>query len=179
MDKYQTTLLIGACIVALLNYSQPRVLLWVLAGALDFLYTGWYQFHQFACVYVPYFQETACLSYPFMTGVTDATVAGVITTCGLYRWERWVGYVFIGSVGISAAYLFGAITTNFDYVKWLEIANWLALLFMGGVGIVRLIDDFAVGLHPRSVPGAGVRFARCYLDQKRRPKRIPAAALER
>jgi hypothetical protein len=177
MDIYQTSLLIGACVVALLNYNQPRALLWILVGAADFLWTNFYSFHPYACVWVPYY-ETACLSYPFMTGMTDATVASVITTYRLYTWERFVAFAFIGSVAISVAYLWGSIPDHTMYVTWLEIANWIALLFMGSVGIVRLIDDFVVGSHPRSVPGAGVRFARCYLDQKRRPTKVPASVLE-
>lgn len=166
MDIYQTALLIGACIAALLNINQPRALVWIGVGAADFALTDLYYFHQ-----IPW------LPHPFVTGVADATVVIALATYGLHRWERLVRYAFIGMVGVSAAYLWGIIHDRTTYAEWLEVANWLALLFIGGTGMLRLLDGFLVEQGSRSGAGGGLHSARRFFDAERRPKGVIAKAL--
>lgn len=170
MDQFQTALLIGAIVVAAVNFKQPRALAWIAVGALNFILTDLYFYHA-----IPW------LPHPFVTGVADAFLVILLATFGVHRWERFVRYAFALSVLLSMAYLLGWIPDRTSYAIGLEGCNWLALLIMFGTGVLRLADARAdrgfVGSDPRAGLGRYVRRARMVFDAERRPTGVVAKAL--
>jgi len=169
MDIFQIALLIGALVVAVLNWNQPRALIWIAIGATEFALTDAY-----------FYIAPAWLPHPFVTGVADATLVIVLATYGIHRWERWVRYCFMLSILVSMAYLLGWIPDRTSYAIGLEIANWLALLAIGGAGIARLADErFGSGLVGQGAwPAArrGVHWTRALFDAVRQPTGVLARA---
>lgn len=168
MDSYQTALLIGAIVAALLNYNQPRAIRWITLGAADCVLTTLY-----------YYVATDWAPHPFVTGVADATLAIAIAIFGIHMWERLVRYAFIVSIGISGCYLLGYISDRTTYATSLEVANWFALLFIGGAGIMRIADERLVGPRAWTSSGGGIHYIRWFFDGERRPKGVFAKAAER
>lgn len=168
MDIFQTALLVAAVIVAAINYNQKRVLIWIAAGAVDFVLTDAY-----------FYIAPPALPHPFVTGVADATLVILIATFGATLWERLVRYCFMASIFVSISFLWGWIPDETNYAKWLEICNYAALLIMGGTGILRLADDWLgwpVGQVPRTFAGRNLRLARNLFDKARPPTGVIAKA---
>ena len=170
MDIFQIALLIGAVVVAALNWNQPRALIWIAAAAVNFALTDLYFYH--APVWLP---------HAFVTGVADATLVIFIATYGKYRWERMVRYAFQLSILVSVAFLLGWIPDQTSYAIGLEVCNWLALLVMGGAGIIRLADErfggSMVGQGARSFAGRAFHWLRVLLDASRQPTGVLARAV--
>lgn len=127
MDGWQTSLLIGAVATALLCRREPRALLWIGAGAADFVITAafetrWPEYHA------------------IFTGFADATVCLAIYFIGRRKWEMMVWRVFQTSVLISILYIMRLIPSHYVYIAALEACNWAALVIIGGTNGLRLVD---------------------------------------
>lgn len=172
MDIFQAALLCGAIVALALNYREPRAWCWILLGAADFIFTDLYQTHSWWW-----------LPHPFVTGITDATVAVCLSLFGVNRWERFVRYAFMLSVLVSISRLAGWIETRYAYVVGLELCNWLALFVISGTGITRLVDEGVgssmVGQDTRAGLGRALHRARTFLDSPGRPKGILARTFVR
>lgn len=170
MDVFQTALLIGAIVVATINYNQPRALFWIALAAANFAFTDWYFYH-----------ALSWLPHPFVTGVADAFLVIFLATYGIHRWERFVRYAYMLSILVSLSYLAGWIPNRTSYAIGLEGCNWIALLIMGSAGIARLIDAKSdrrvVGQSAGGAIGRGVHRVRDFWDAERRPKGVLAKAL--
>lgn len=169
MDIFQTALLIGAVVVAAVNFNQPRALLWIALGAANFVLTDLYFYYA-----IPW------LPHAFVTGVADAFLVILLATFGVHRWERFVRYAFALSVLLSMAYLLGWIPDRTSYAIGLEGCNWLALLVMFGTGVLRLadarVDHGFMGSGSRTGLGRYLHWARVVCDAERRPTGVVAKA---
>ncbi len=131
MDQWELALLIGAGLTAVISISDRRALLWLALGAADFAITTTYARHA-----IP------LMPAAFVTGMIDSSVALLLITFAQRRWERALGYIFQGMVLVSFVRLTGLLADHFVYVVTLELANWAALLVIGGSAIARLVDAF-------------------------------------
>lgn len=133
MDVFQGALLAAAIAAALLSWNNPRGLAWIAVAAVDFVLCAFYQA-----------AEPAVLPYPMFTGLVDATVCLVLYLVGRFRWEMWLFRIFQLSVLFSVLRLFGIIETTYLYVAMLELANWLALLVIGGTSLLRHVNGMGL-----------------------------------
>lgn len=168
MSGYTLALLIGAVIVAAINYNLPRAALWIAVGALNFALTSLYFHSGLAPWWLP---------HAFVTGIADAVTAILLAIFGAHVWERLVRYCFMLSVLISMSMLLGWIPTEYAYRTGLELCNWLALLVMGGHGLLRLADDRGlVEQDARAGARSIVHRARMVLDAPRQSTGVLARA---
>ena len=173
VDIFQIALAIGALVAAALNYNQPRALIWIAVGALDFVLTAFYQLHA-----IPQ------LPHPFVTCLVDGTVVALISIFGRLTWEIWVRRCFMLSMLMSILFLaHQGITTRYVYVTMLEVCNWLALLTIGGTGIMRLIDagvdNSLSGLALSRYRCGALHRVRAFLDAPRRKATFLARQIAR
>ena len=124
MSAVDFSLAIGALICALISWRSPRGHLWIAVGALSYAIAtiAWRSGMPMAEV---------------VTALCDASVVATIYFLAKYRWELWIGRLYLLSFGVSIFYLAGSLglTSRLDhdlYAISLEIANWLALLGIGG-----------------------------------------------
>lgn len=139
MDVFQMALVVGTVIVALITADNRRALGWLAIGVADFIVCALYQ--DSGATLVP---------YPMFVGLVDASVCLAIYTLGRYQLEIWLFRAFQLSVLFSVLRLFGVIETNYAYVAMLELANWIALLIIGGAHLLRHANGLGLlGNHPR------------------------------
>lgn len=163
MTVYVWALLIGALVVAAINYNNRVALRWIALGAINFALTYLYAFNSFSW-----------LPHAAVTGAADAVLVYLLIRYREHRWEKLVQWCFALSVLVSIAHLAGWIGRP-DHAIGLEICNWLALLVMGGHGILRLADeatDGVVGQAARAGPRGYLHRARMALDAPRRTRGI-------
>jgi hypothetical protein len=169
MTIFTAALALGALVVAALNYNQPRVLIWLAIAAFNFVAT--YVYFDFAPWWMP---------HAFVTGVADALVVILLSIFGTHVWERLVRYCYMLSILCSMSFLLGWLPDQYAYGTALEICNWLALLVMGGHGLLRFVDDgrdrAGVGEAARAGPRSYLHSARFFLDAPRRSEGILARA---
>lgn len=131
MNEFQVALLLGAVFVAVVSSNLPRSNLWIAAGAASFIAsTAWSRYG------MPF--------PPAFTMGCDALVCLAIYFLARERWEEWLYRVFQASTLISLVYLAGPIEigsvvitmSHWLYVVTLEIANWAALLLIGGTALL-------------------------------------------
>lgn len=162
-------LLIGALLVAAINYNQPRALAWIAIGAADFVITYAYAFYP-----LPWMPHAA------VTGLTDALVVALLIRYREHLWEKLVQWCFALSVLGSFAILAGWLPDRTTHAIWLELCNWIALLVMGTTGLLRLADEGlrgdVVGQAPRSRVGMYIHRARETFDRERRTRGALAKA---
>lgn len=168
-------LLIGAAIVAAINYNRPRVLFWIVLGAANFSATYAYSYA------APWWMPHAAI-----VGLGDFFTAMTIDSFRRERWELWVQRCFAAGMLLSVAALFGWIgriefgAFVLSYGTLLEFTNWFALLFMGVDGILKLADERSPGM----VVGQGARpghrrlvhRARAFLESEKRARGVVARA---
>lgn len=122
MSEYQTALVIGALITALIAFRLPRAWRWIAAGAVSFVAsTAYYRY--------------GLLYYPAFTLVCDAAVCLSVYAFARERWEERIYNIFQLSVLISLLYMSNVIADHWLYIVSLELLNWAALLTIGGTAI--------------------------------------------
>lgn len=126
MSVFEQLLLCGLTIAALLNWGNWRAWAWLAAGAASYIVSSLY------------FNAELPL-HPFFTALCDAAVCMLIYQFGRVRWELPLFAVFQFSVLVSFTALL-RLPDAYQYALLLELANWAALLIIGGVGTVRLTD---------------------------------------
>ena len=124
MSAVDFSLAIGALICALISWRSPRGHLWIAVGALSYAIAtiAWRSGMPMAEV---------------VTALCDASVVATIYFLAKYRWELWIGRLYLLSFGVSIFYLAGSLglTSRLDhdlYAIALEGVNWLVLLSIGG-----------------------------------------------
>lgn len=123
MSEYQTALVIGALITAIIAFRLPRAWRWIAAGAASFVAsTAYYRYG------LPY--------YPAFTLVFDASVCLAVYAFAKERWEERIYNIFQLSVLISLLYMSNVIADHWLYIVCLELLNWVALLTIGGTAIL-------------------------------------------
>lgn len=127
MDIWQTSLLIGAVGTALLCHREPRALLWIAVGAMNFVVTA-------------AFETRWPAWHPYFTGFADASVCLAIYFIGRHKWEMMVWRIFQTSVLVSILFIAGLIPSHYAYIAGLEACNWAALVVIGGTQGLRLVD---------------------------------------
>lgn len=126
MSGFEFALLIGAMVAALVSYGDRRAWLWLAVIAANYIVTSAYYALGFP-------------SHPFFTALVDASVCFAILLTWEHRWEKFLYWIFAGSVAVDLFRLFLVIDGN-AYATALEIANWLAILAIGGPHIVEMVD---------------------------------------
>lgn len=174
MSGYHVALAIAALVVLWLSRKTPRAWLWVLSLAASFVvsvsYLRYYENIEIANVsaalmpgafegYFPYVNLfTNWLPPSLIAGGCDALVCVAIMMFGQEQWERpWLFRLMLTSVAVNLVYSSGLIL-GYPPVPdqntlgiILEIINYLALLLIGGTGLV----DRAVAWHGSArAPGA-------------------------
>jgi len=141
MSEWESRLLATVAIAMVANVANPRGLLWLSLGALDYLLTSWWH-------------DEGLPLHPLFTAVVDFAVClSIYLVCrwrGGYRWELSLFLAFqLAVLGDFAAQ--AGLVSSSDYALWLEIANWLALAVLIVAGTTRLMDVLAShspGWHP-------------------------------
>lgn len=169
MTVWTTSLLIGALLTVAVNYNSPRVAMWVCFAAANFTIT--YLYFSVAPWWLP---------HAALTGFADILLALAINTYRVNRWELWVQRCYMFSVLVSVAFLFDAIPSQAAYAEALEGCNWIALLVMGGHGMLSIVDERDVGAMVGGRPlGRRVHRARTFLDEEARSPGIIARSATR
>lgn len=132
MSTWHIALMIGASIAAVINYTQPRAIYWILIGAMNFA----------ACVlYYDY-----GLPYPAaFAALLDVGFVLLLYFKGRYFWETTLlRSLFLLSIVLNWLRLTELVASQRLYAMALEGVNWLALLVIGGVGILTLVDHYEI-----------------------------------
>lgn len=122
MDWYLWALAFGALAVAALAWNVPRAPLWIALQALSFCISGWW--------------HDAGLPYPEAFGA----FTNLVVICALYAYAQllyeilfWASFIIMMLIDFLS--LTGLISSHFVLAVGLEIANWLALIFIGAAGV--------------------------------------------
>lgn len=148
MSMIDWSLAIAALVVAGLAWHVPRAVLWVVAAAVSFtISTIYWRLNG------PYAEAVG--------GFCDAGVVLAIYFIAKQKWEMAMWRLFQTSVAINFVYLGGnlGIFPHIDhelFSAFLEAINWLALLMVGGMGLMQRfgIDDVYAHRSRRGLRGA-------------------------
>lgn len=136
MSYVDLGLLAGFVVAMVLGAGQQRVWGWLFAGAMSYVVSVIYWRSG-----LPYGAAVA--------GLCDAAVCLSVYFLGRYQWEMWVWRIFQTAVAVNLFYLaqqYGiparlglmwSLSHN-DYSVMLEALNWIALLLLGGTGVLQM-----------------------------------------
>ena len=130
MGEFQLALMIGAAVTALICMvaGKHRGLVWIATGVASFVVSTWYSRHGWV--------------YPAaITALCDATVCLVVYFSVKEQWEKYLFFLFQGSVLTSILYFVEVIGPHWAYIAVLEAINWLALLLIGTSAISEWLRD--------------------------------------
>lgn len=120
-------LLLGLALVATgLSYNLPRAWLWIGLGALSFITSSWW--HYAALPHATAFGAT-----------TNLIICFLMYIYARQRWEMRVWNCFHLMIVIDLLYMWGWIDSHYLFTVGLEIANWLALIIIGGTGLLSMV----------------------------------------
>lgn len=125
MSSFELALLIGLIVAALASWRDWRALVWLAAGAADYIITSMYFYAN-----LPY--------HPAFTLLVDASVCAAIWFTWQQRWEKILYQVFLLSVAFDLLKFFNVMGSH-AFATALEVANWLAILVIGGPHILEHI----------------------------------------
>lgn len=132
MDAYQTSLLVGAVLVALFSWRLPRALFWIVIGGAAFVASSVYW--------------NQGLPYPAaFAGLCDLVVCFIMYAVARQRWEMRVWNCFHGMLLVNILYLAKLVPSHFMYGAALDLFNWLALAIIGGAAALQMADSHGVG----------------------------------
>lgn len=92
----------------------------------------------------------------FVAGMSDAAICLAVYFLARRKWEIVIGRLFLVSVAVNMVYYFGtmrlvASLSHNDYGAMLEAINWLAMLWIGGTGLLQMVgEDDGVSAHSLS-----------------------------
>lgn len=131
MTEVDVSLLVGALIVGLISFRNPRGILWIVVAGISYINASiaWR-------LHLPYAEA--------ITGFGDAGVCLAIYFGGRERWELLIWRLFQTSVAISFLYLAGNIgifprIPHDTYSILMELINWLTLLLIAGISAMQLL----------------------------------------
>ncbi len=143
MSVWESRLLATVAIAMVANVANPRGLLWLLLGSVDYVVTTWWYRQGYPL-------------HPLFTALVDFSVC-----LSIYLWVRWRGG-FLWELPLFAVFQL-AVLADFSaqaelvqpnaYALWLELANWFALAVLILAGTTRIMDALASGelhWHPLS-----------------------------
>ena len=138
MTETDLSLLIAAILVSLLSWRRNRRgVLWICVAALSYLNgdIAWR-------MGLPYAEA--------VTGFGDAAVCLSVYIWGREKWESNVWRLYLASMAVSGFYLAGNLgvfaTIPHDiYSIAMEAVNWLLLLLIAGISILRMVGANDVG----------------------------------
>lgn len=151
MNIWNLSLLIGALIAAGFSIRNPRGLLWICAGAVDYLVSVLYW-----RTGLPYGEAVA--------GMCDAAVCLSIYLAYRETWELIVYRLFQVSLAVNIFFLAGNLDLSFTipftsvvlyvprvdqdtYATVLELLNGLFLLLIGGMGVAEFVGAPIAAAH--------------------------------
>lgn len=153
MSLFELALLAGLIVVAIVSWGSVRAWAWLGIGASNYIITSLYYAYRLP-------------AHPFFTLLIDAFVCFALIVKWEYRWEAVLCWVFGVSVAIDLARLFSLIDSH-AYATGLELANWAALLTIGGPRILELAD---AGLDSAGHRSRHLRGAHRFLAASRSPE---------
>ena len=138
MTETDLSLLVAAILVSLLSWRRNRRgVLWICVAALSYLNgdLAWR-------LGLPYAEA--------LTGFGDAGVCLAVYIWGREKWESAVWRLYLASMAVSGFYLAGNlgvfVTIPHDvYSILMELVNWLLLLLIAGISILRMVGANDVG----------------------------------
>ena len=122
MEWYEWALAAGAIIAGLLAIRVPRAIFWIALGIISYTLSSWAHNEN-----VPY--------AAYIGAATDFAICALLFIMARSRWEMRVWHCFNLMVLIDILYSVGVIKDHYDYAVALELANWLAILFIGQAGV--------------------------------------------
>lgn len=119
-----------AAVVAIVSAlaGNWRGVMWIAAGAAVFVVTAAYDVR-------------GGEHHALVTGFFDGALCLAVYFFGRRRWEMWLWRIFQCSVLISILHAFDAVGGPYWYVVWLELCNYAALIWIGGIGLAGLVGD--------------------------------------
>lgn len=117
MDWYFWALVVGAAATGLKARNIPRAQLWISLLAASFALSSLW--HAAGWPHGPLFGVA-----------TNVIIAGLLYAKAEHAWEFRVWNCLHLMITIEVLYIAGAIHSHFDYAVALELANWLALVFI-------------------------------------------------
>lgn len=123
MNIFQTALLIGAALTALISWKLPHALLWICLGGINVV-----------AGYIYLYRE---LPHPTaFIFATDCLICLAVHWLAKERFELWIFHAYQFSVLISLLRLAGVLVNEYLYFTLLELVNWAVLLLISGTAIL-------------------------------------------
>ncbi len=141
MNVWSLALLFGAIIALALTYKTPRAWLWIGLGAASFAAST---------LVWEYGDKTF---HPLFTFTCDALFCLALHLRIRQQWEVGILFLYIVSVFVSLMKLGGFMPDGIMYAAMLEGVNWLALLWIGGIGLTDLASRYDVSFIRRMHTG--------------------------
>jgi hypothetical protein len=141
MSGYHLAILLAAIVTGFASYRQPRALVWIGALAASFTVSVTYLYMP-----KPYWPG---MWWPPASGVAmlcDAAVCVALYVFSRERWEAILYGIVLTSVAVNFFYTAGSVAgfppipPHEVYAIVLEALNYLALLLIGGTGIMTQIE---------------------------------------
>ena len=144
MNEFETVLLIGALVTAIVARHLPRAWLWIASGSLSFVASSAYW-------------KFGLPHHGAFTLVCDSLVCLSIYFAGREQWETRLYNVFQFSVLISILRMAGFLDYGVVYAGMLELCNLAALALITGTAILdgvangnRSFGDWGRNIHRAS-----------------------------
>lgn len=131
-NPFAIALMIGAGIALALSWKTPRAWYWIGFGGAAFAASS---------LYWDYGDRTL---HPLFTFTCDALFVLVLHLFVKEQWELTILGAYLVSVFISLLKLGGFIGDGILYASLLELCNWLALLWISGVGLTDLMKNYEI-----------------------------------
>lgn len=166
MSEVDLWLLAGLGLAFLFARRQPRAIPWLAGLALSY------------AVSTVYWRSG--LPYAaFIGGICDAIVALAIYFGGKEKWETGLRWLLLVSVSVNLYYLasqYGVVTpiAHNAYATALELINWLALVLIGGSGLLQPAEGANAPAATRGTAGRLSRVARFVHGPRTHPSFLEA-----
>lgn len=132
LNPYSIALIVAACVVLALSYKTPRAWRWIGLGGASFVASS---------LYWDYGDHSL---HPLFTFTCDALVALCLHLWVKEQWELPILGAYVVSVFISLLKLGGFLPEGIMYASLLELCNWCALLWIGGIGLMDMMKNYDV-----------------------------------
>jgi hypothetical protein len=140
-NPFAIALMIGAGIALALSWKTPRAWYWIGLGGAAFVASS---------LYWDYGDR---MSHTLFAFTCDALFVLVLHLYVKEQWELPILGIFLVSAFINLLKLGGFIPGGIVYASLLELCNWLALLWISGVGLTDLMKNYDIRIIHRVSDG--------------------------
>lgn len=140
-NPFAIALMIGAGIALALSWKTPRAWYWIGFGGAAFVASS---------LYWDYGDRTL---HPLFTFLCDAMFCAALSRWSREIWELPILGIYVVSAFVSLIKFGDFIPDGILYASLLELCNWLALLWISGVGLTDLMKNYEIRIVHRVYTG--------------------------